>query len=360
MMLLEKNKLFSIILFFIFSILLILIIPYFEYDDVTTRLDRYRDSYLNFFFTDNELNPVLPRCIATQPLNTNIFQLYPSCYNIADISFRIKNYLLNSLTFITLLYFFIKLKLLTVSKKLYLTIFLSPIFIIFASSLIHESQMTILLLLFIGFGKIIVSIIVSFLILTFGDYHFLFPILIFAIIYASYSKSIGFGLIISTLLLITLNETVIQTLFKWAIKSENYIFFSEPLRKFIEVYSSNNNFGINNYPITRFLYSILEIFGNLFTSIVISVFIMNIIIIFYIFKKREKIFFEKEIYIFISYILVWTSILYNYTDVRFFPFLIIIYLKIISNVLSTNQIIKTMFLTNFCMVFEIFFIRTIY
>ena len=155
---------------------------------------------------------------------------------------------------------FIKLKILTISKKLYLTIFLSPIFIIFTSTLIHESQFTILLLLFIGFGKLLITVIVGSLIIIFGDLHFLFPVLIFAIIYVGYSKSIGFGLVISTILLIIFNETAIQILFKWAINSENYIFFGEPIRKLIEVYDSNSNLGTNNYPITRFLYTILEIF----------------------------------------------------------------------------------------------------
>lgn len=314
----------------IVAILLIVSLPNISIDDLITRIDRIQNNlfFLLGIIDEFDLANLIQNSCKTVD---GIFKTFPSCYDSFDDNLRYKIYLEN-LTY----FFFISLIISIVNRNktddfdLYKYLLIFPSFILLLFSLIHESSLTIFLLILLPLrNKILTTVVIGYIFL-FGDIEFLLPAFIFIIILNSYHNKKIYGLISCLVILILFNNITVEFIKNFLIQDSYFEIMNAFERKYIETFNTNSIIGINNIPFTRLIYAITEILGNLGDTPLISSLTLFIIILFKAIKERNINFINNpDTFTFLSFLIIWPNILYNYTDIRFYPFMIFLLLKIL-------------------------------
>ena len=314
---------------------------------------------INLFFFDKgagELNiienlEVVKALLGKCEARGSWFQTFEPCYSGFDDGLRLKFYkqnLILFLIFFTLIFIFYDSH-----REILKCLIIFPSLILFLSTSLHESNLAIILLFFLSLKGILLKTFIIFVLIYLREFEFIFPAILFLILSYAYNKKIIYGLI-------TLALCIFSVLFLFEFLNiitehrEPQLYESNSLlKKIIVVLSSNNSIGEDNMIISRLIYSLTEIIGNIHASIMISSLLLMIPITYLFIKNFNLVIKKSEFCILISFIVLWDTTLWNYTDIRFYPFLVLLLIKLIIDFLDITKFKKILIFINILIPLEI-------
>ena len=187
------------------------------------------------------------------------------------------------------------------------------------------------------------------------EYEFIFPALLFLILNYAYNKKIIYGLI--TLAVFVFMILFLLEFIKIIFEYVNTKYYDGPLiGKIIDVFFiSNASIGENNIIISRLIYSLTELLGNIYASVLISTLLLIIPLTYLFIKNFNLIIKKSEFCILVSFIVLWDSTLWNYTDIRFYPFLVLLLIKLFIDFINIHRFRKILIFINILIPLEILF-----
>jgi len=307
---------------FLVSLLIILSIPNILTEDFIARIERINI----FLFSFNDLE-ILKSIIGKCEVRGSWFQTFEPCYNNFDDGLRLKFYL-NNLIFFLIPYTIIYLKY-EYHRETLKCLIIFPTLILFLSTSLHESNTSIILLFFFSLRDNFIRITIFVLLILIGDIEFLIPTIIFLTLDFFFNKKIKYGLVITFLLL--LSKILIIYLAQLILEHRNIHTIDDLtiLHKLLEIIYSNSVIGENNIILNRIIYVMTEIIGNFQASILVSTLFMFLLIFYLLYKNFKSVIKNTKFLTLFFFIIVWVSTLWNYTDIRFYPFLVITTIQLI-------------------------------
>ena len=193
-----------------------------------------------------------------------------------------------------------------------------------------------------SFRDNLLRITICILLVLIGDIEFLIPAIIFVTLDFFFNKKILYGLLITFLIL--LSKICIFYLVNQIYEQRNLqTFLHQPIvNKILEIIYNNSITGENNIFLNRIIYSITEIIGNFQASILISSSSLLLLAFYLIYKNFKSIIENEKFLTLFCFLIIWDTVLWNYTDIRFYPFLIITVIQLFLQYFDKNKIKKTL------------------